>query len=70
MDIIQSILLYCRTLGEIGSKKTETDVILLEHDTPTKAFSFAVIACLPPKDWKITPENSVGRLVYYIINRI
>lgn len=50
-----------RTLGEIGTKDTETNVILLEHNTPTKAFSPAVIACLPPKNWTITPENSKGR---------
>lgn len=56
------IIINYRTLGEIGTKETETNVILLEHNTPTKAFSPAVISCLPPKNWTITPENSKGRL--------
>lgn len=38
-----------------------TQVILLEHDIPHEAFSGKVLACLPPVDWQITPENSVGR---------
>ena len=36
-------------------------VILLEHDIPHESFSGKVLACLPPQDWTITPENSVGR---------
>lgn len=52
---------YVRTLGPIGDKKTETEVLLLEHDIPTREFSAKVIACLPPVDWTITEENSRGR---------
>ncbi|OQR96378.1 exosome complex exonuclease RRP44 [Thraustotheca clavata] len=52
---------YVRTLGTIGDKETETQVLLLEHDIPCEAFSDKVLKCLPPADWCITPENSKGR---------
>ncbi|CAM9215017.1 unnamed protein product [Hapterophycus canaliculatus] len=52
---------YVKTLGEKGDKATETEVILLEHEIPHENFSGKVLACLPPEDWTITPENSVGR---------
>eukprot|EP00752_Nemacystus_decipiens_P011314 g10054.t1 len=52
---------YVKTLGEKGEKATETEVILLEHDIPHESFSGKVLACLPPEDWTITPENSTGR---------
>lgn len=52
---------YVRTLGVIGDKETETNVLLLEHDIPTDQFSDEVMRCLPPEDWTITPENSAGR---------
>jgi len=38
-----------------------TQVLLLEHDIPAREFSAAVMACLPPANWSITAENSVGR---------
>ncbi|CAM9386877.1 unnamed protein product [Ectocarpus sp. 13 AM-2016] len=52
---------YVKTLGEKGAKATETEVILLEHEIPHESFSGKVLACLPPEDWAITPENSEGR---------
>ena len=52
---------YVRTLGVIGDKETETNVLLIEHDIPCDQFSDEVMRCLPPEDWKITPENSRGR---------
>lgn len=52
---------YVRTLGQIGDKEVETEVLLLEHDIPTRAFSKAVMDCLPSADWVVTPEHSVGR---------
>lgn len=36
-------------------------VILLEHEIPHQSFSGKVLACLPPEDWAITPENSAAR---------
>ncbi|GAB9473637.1 Exosome complex exonuclease rrp44 [Globisporangium polare] len=52
---------YVRTLGVIGDKETETNVLLIEHDIPTDQFSDEVMRCLPAEDWKITAENSTGR---------
>ncbi|TYZ66284.1 hypothetical protein PybrP1_006340 [[Pythium] brassicae (nom. inval.)] len=52
---------YVRTLGVIGDKETETNVLLLEHDIPTDQFSDEVMRCLPPEDWTITAANSAGR---------
>ncbi|KAI9907985.1 hypothetical protein PsorP6_002931 [Peronosclerospora sorghi] len=52
---------YVRTLGVIGDKETETNVLLIEHNIPCDQFSDDVMRCLPPEDWKITPENSQGR---------
>lgn len=52
-----------RTIGEVGDSKTEEQVILIEHNIPTSEFTPSVIRCLPPTDWKITPENSFGRIV-------
>ncbi|KAL4165878.1 hypothetical protein KRP22_014585 [Phytophthora ramorum] len=31
------------------------------HDIPCNQFSDEVMRCLPPKDWKITAQNSTGR---------
>lgn len=52
---------YVRTLGVIGDKETETNVLLIEHDIPCDQFSDEVMRCLPPEDWHITTENSSGR---------
>ncbi|KAL4172540.1 hypothetical protein KRP22_007704 [Phytophthora ramorum] len=52
---------YVRTLGVIGDKETETNVLLIEHDIPCDQFSDEVMRCLPAEDWKITAENSTGR---------
>eukprot|EP00505_MAST-04D_sp_SCG-Rhode-Island_P002029 Stramenopile-MAST_4_protein_2029 len=53
---------YLKTVGDIGDRETETQVVLIEHDIPTDEFSKAVYACLPPASWVVTPENSAGRL--------
>lgn len=52
---------YVNTLGRIGEKGVETQVVLHEHDIPFAPFTKAVLECLPPPGWKITPENSAGR---------
>jgi exosome complex exonuclease DIS3/RRP44 len=56
---------YVRTVGKIGDRKAETEVILLEHDISWQPFTPEVIACLPPHDFKITPQNS-GLGVYRV----
>jgi exosome complex exonuclease DIS3/RRP44 len=38
---------FVKTIGEIGDKSTETEVLLLEHDVPFAPFSGLVLACLP-----------------------
>lgn len=53
---------YVRTLGKTGSKDVETQVLLQQHDIPHEPFSAAVLACLPPEDYKISADNSPGRM--------
>lgn len=52
---------YVRTIGPVGSKDVETQVLLSEHDIPHDPFPAAVLACLPPEDYKIDLANSPGR---------
>jgi exosome complex exonuclease DIS3/RRP44 len=51
---------YVRTLGPVGDKRTETEAVLEEHNIPSSEFSAAVMACLPPADWIVTPENTAA----------
>ncbi|KAL6771469.1 hypothetical protein ACKKBG_A26505 [Auxenochlorella protothecoides x Auxenochlorella symbiontica] len=44
---------YVRTLGAIGDKETETEVLLLENDINTAPFTPAVHACVPPLPWAL-----------------
>ena len=44
---------FVRTIGTIGDKPTEIEVVLLEHDIPHSKFSQEVLDCLPT----VTPEN-------------
>uniref|UniRef100_A0A2M4CSQ7 Protein DIS3 homolog n=1 Tax=Anopheles darlingi TaxID=43151 RepID=A0A2M4CSQ7_ANODA len=53
---------FVRALGPIGSKETENEVILLEHDVPHNRFSEEVLACLPQLPWTITPEDLKRRV--------
>ncbi|XP_032512686.2 exosome complex exonuclease RRP44 [Danaus plexippus] len=53
---------FVRSLGPIGDKDAENEVILLEHDVPHARFSEAVLACLPPDDFKI-PEEEIKKRV-------
>ncbi|VDK18641.1 unnamed protein product [Anisakis simplex] len=48
---------YVRTLGQIGDRETENEVLLLEHDIPHDDFSEAVLKCLPQMPWQ-QPEQS------------
>jgi len=52
---------YTKTLGDIGDKDTETQVLLIEHDIPTAAWSQAVLACLPKDEFNINPKDCIGR---------
>ncbi|GLC34112.1 hypothetical protein PLESTB_000838700 [Pleodorina starrii] len=48
---------YVRTLGVIGDKDTETEVILIENDINTNPFTPAVHACVPPLPWAVGPSE-------------
>jgi exosome complex exonuclease DIS3/RRP44 len=48
---------YVRTIGDIGDKDTETEVVLIENDINTRPFSTQVLACLPPLPWTLSPED-------------
>ena len=51
---------YVRTIGDVNDRAIESEVILLEHSIPSEPFTPAVIACLPPKNWTITAENTAS----------
>ena len=48
---------YVRTLGNIGDRDVETEVLLIENDINTNPFSPAVHACVPPLPWKVTEND-------------
>jgi len=47
---------YTKTLGKIGDKAVETQVLLLQHKIPYEAFPAAVLACLPPADYDLDAD--------------
>jgi exosome complex exonuclease DIS3/RRP44 len=53
---------FVRSLGEIGDKDTENQVLLLEHDVPNYPFPSAVLDCLPTLPWIISEEEKKKRL--------
>eukprot|EP01038_Epipyxis_sp_PR26KG_P006749 gene6749-9246_t len=55
---------YAAILGPDGDKDVETAVLLHEFGVPHESFSADVMACLPPENWRITPEiiNEPGRV--------
>ncbi|KAG2423316.1 hypothetical protein HXX76_015463 [Chlamydomonas incerta] len=48
---------YTRTLGVIGERETETEVILIENDINTNPFTPAVHDCVPPLPWAVGPAE-------------
>ncbi|BAT79018.1 hypothetical protein VIGAN_02181000 [Vigna angularis var. angularis] len=48
---------YVRTIGEIGDRDTESEVVLIENDINTRPFSSQVLACLPPLPWLVSSED-------------
>lgn len=53
---------YVRTLGKIGDRDTETEVVLIEHEIPTAPWTVSVLKCLPPHDYTI-PEEEIAKRV-------
>ncbi|KAL1817405.1 hypothetical protein DCAR_0521835 [Daucus carota subsp. sativus] len=48
---------YVRTIGQIGDRDTESEVVLIENDIDARPFSSQVLACLPPIPWSVSPED-------------
>ncbi|KAF5828225.1 hypothetical protein DUNSADRAFT_18006 [Dunaliella salina] len=48
---------YVRTLGTIGDKDTETEVVLIENDINTSPFTPAVHECVPTLPWRVTEDH-------------
>ncbi|KAI7738384.1 hypothetical protein M8C21_008447, partial [Ambrosia artemisiifolia] len=48
---------YVRTIGDIGDRETETEVVLIENDIDARPFSSQVLACLPPLPWSVSSED-------------
>ncbi|XP_002521738.2 exosome complex exonuclease RRP44 homolog A [Ricinus communis] len=48
---------YVRSIGEIGDRDTETEVVLIENDIDARPFSAQVLACLPPLPWSVSEED-------------
>ncbi|CAO4376025.1 unnamed protein product [Caenorhabditis nigoni] len=53
---------YVRSIGEMGSRETENEVLLLEHDIPHAPFSDQVIDCLPKEEWEPDLNDNRGTL--------
>jgi exoribonuclease R len=47
---------FIKTLGKLGDKETENEVILAENDILHHEFPEAVLDCLPKLPWIITEE--------------
>ncbi|KAG6546222.1 hypothetical protein Mapa_012260 [Marchantia paleacea] len=48
---------YVSTIGDIGDRATESEVILFENDINNKPFSQQVLDCLPPLPWSLPAEE-------------
>ena len=59
MAVVTKKYNFISTLGPIGDKATENEVLLLEHDIPHSTFSEAVLDCLPELPWIITPQGKL-----------
>lgn len=52
---------FVRSLGPLGDKETENEVLLIEHDVPHSKFSEEVLSFLPKMPWTITEEDYAAR---------
>ncbi|XP_031495106.1 exosome complex exonuclease RRP44 homolog A [Nymphaea colorata] len=48
---------YVRTIGDIGDRDTETEVVLIENDIDSRPFSQQVLSCLPPLPWNLSDAD-------------
>jgi exosome complex exonuclease DIS3/RRP44 len=57
---------YVRVVGDVGDKATETELLLLENQIPTRPFSKAAMDELPSEGaaWRPSPEEIARRVDY------
>uniref|UniRef100_A0A7N0U7U6 Exosome complex exonuclease RRP44 homolog A n=1 Tax=Kalanchoe fedtschenkoi TaxID=63787 RepID=A0A7N0U7U6_KALFE len=48
---------YVRTIGQIGDRDTESEVVLIENDIDSRPFSSQVLGCLPPIPWSVSTDD-------------
>ncbi|GMP26912.1 hypothetical protein CsSME_00003152 [Camellia sinensis var. sinensis] len=48
---------YVRTIGVIGDRETESEVVLTENDIDSRPFTSQVLSCLPPLPWSVSFED-------------
>ncbi|PKU77206.1 Ribonuclease II, chloroplastic/mitochondrial [Dendrobium catenatum] len=48
---------HVETIGEIGEREVENEVILIENDINSTKFSLQALACLPPYPWSLSHEE-------------
>ncbi|KAL7231184.1 hypothetical protein ACSBR2_009452 [Camellia fascicularis] len=48
---------YVRTIGVIGDRETESEVVLIENDIDSRPFTSQVLSCLPPLPWSVSSED-------------
>lgn len=58
---------FIKTLGRLGDKETENEVILAENDILHHEFPEAVLDCLPKLPWIITEEVCLFCLSHFLI---
>lgn len=58
---------FVRTLGPLGDKDTENEVLLIEHDVPHSKFSQEVLNCLPKLPWIISEQVSHRFLSFFLL---
>ncbi|GMI15142.1 hypothetical protein TrLO_g12227 [Triparma laevis f. longispina] len=49
---------FIRVLGDTGDRDVETEVLLHQHDIPTKEFSEEVLRCLPEEGYEIKMDKN------------
>ncbi|KAH7283674.1 hypothetical protein KP509_34G018800 [Ceratopteris richardii] len=48
---------YVKTIGDIGDRATESEVLMIENDINNRPFSEQVLACLPPLPWSVSQDD-------------
>lgn len=55
---------FVRSLGPLGDKDTENEVLLIEHDVPHSKFSDEVLSFLPKMPWTITEQVKIRGWIF------